>query len=285
MINFALRNIKVYFRDKTSVFFSLLSVMIIIGLYALFLGKIWTTGLQGLVPNPEQLMDSWLMAGILSVISFTTTMGAFGTMVDDKVKKIFKDFSASPLKRTSLVGGYILSSYVIGVLMCLVAFVLLDLYLFLGDGYLIGFVASLEVLGMILLSTLANTSMVFFMTSLFKTQTAFGTASTVVGTVIGFLAGIYMPIGNFPTAVQFIVKLVPISHSAALFRRIIMDTPMDTAFPLEAAAYRTHFELEMGVYFKIGEFTFTPLVEILILVGTAALFYALSLIMLSRKAK
>ncbi len=285
MINFAARNIKVFFRDKTSVFFSLLSVMIIIGLYALFLGKIWTGGLANLVPNPEQLMDSWLMAGILSVISFTTTMGAFGTMVDDKVKKIFKDFSASPLKRTSLVGGYILSSYVIGVLMCIVAFILLYLYLFLADGYLIGFLTILEVLGLILLSTLTNTSMVFFLTSFFKTQTAFGTASTVVGTIIGFIAGIYMPIGNFPTAVQFIVKLVPISHSAALFRRIIMAQPLATAFPLEAAAYRTHFELEMGVFFKIGDFTFLPWVEVLILIGTAAIFYGLSLIMLARKNK
>lgn len=285
MINFAMRNIKVYFRDKTSVFFSLLSVFIIIGLYALFLGKVWTGSLEGLVPNPEQLMDSWLMAGILSVISFTTTMGAFGTMVDDKVKKIFKDFSASPLKRTSLVGGYILSSYVIGILMSLVAFILLDAYLWLADGYLIGFLTSLEVFGLIFLSTLANTSIVFFITSLFKTQTAFATASTVVGTVIGFLAGIYMPIGNFPTAVQLIVKLVPVSHSAALFRRIIMNEPLAIAFNGVVGDYRTGFELEMGVYFKIGDFTFTPWVEVLILVGTAALFYGLSLILLSRKAK
>lgn len=285
MINFAIRNIKVYFRDKTSVFFSLLSVFIIIGLYALFLGKVWTQSLEDLVPNPEQLMDSWLMAGILSVISFTTTMGAFGTMVDDKVKKIFKDFSASPLKRTSLVGGYIISSYVIGVLMSLVAFVLLDVYLFLGDGYLIGLLPTLEILGLILLATLANTSMVFFITSLFKTQTAFGTASTVVGTIIGFIAGIYMPIGNFPDAVQFIVKLVPVSHAAALFRRIIMATPLATAFNGVVGDYRTDFELEMGVFFKIGNFVFTPLIEILILVATAALFYGLSLLLLSRKAK
>ncbi len=285
MINFAIRNIKVYFRDKTSVFFSLLSVFIIIGLYALFLGKVWTTSLEGLVPNPEQLMDSWLMAGILSVISFTTTMGAFGTMVDDKVKKIFKDFSASPLKRTSLVGGYIIASYVIGVLMSLVAFVLLDAYLFIGDGYIIGFVASLEVLGLICLSTLANTSIVFFITSLFKTQTAFGTASTVVGTIIGFIAGIYMPIGNFPPAVQLIVKLFPVSHSAALFRRIIMAEPLATAFNGVVGDYRSDFELEMGVVFKIGTFEFTPLVEVGILLATAAIFYGLSLLMLSRKAK
>ncbi|MFR1983726.1 MAG: hypothetical protein ACLS4Z_08430 [Christensenellaceae bacterium] len=38
MITFAKRNLLVFFKDKSSVFFSLFAVFIIIGLYALFLG-------------------------------------------------------------------------------------------------------------------------------------------------------------------------------------------------------------------------------------------------------
>ena len=38
MIAFAKRNLKLFFRDKSSVFFSLLSVLIVLGLYVLFLG-------------------------------------------------------------------------------------------------------------------------------------------------------------------------------------------------------------------------------------------------------
>jgi multidrug/hemolysin transport system permease protein len=37
---FTVRNLKVFFRDKSSVFFSLLSAIIIIGLYVLFLGDV-----------------------------------------------------------------------------------------------------------------------------------------------------------------------------------------------------------------------------------------------------
>mgnify|MGYP001298840654 CR=1 FL=1 len=112
-----------------------------------------------------------------------------------------------------------------------------------------------------------------------------GASSIVVGTIIGFIAGIYMPIGNFPPAVQLIVKLFPVSHSAALFRRIIMAEPLATAFNGVVGDYRSDFELEMGVVFKIGTFEFTPLVEVGILLATAAIFYGLSLLMLSRKAK
>ena len=38
MIRFAKRNLMVFFRDKSAVFFSLLSALIIVALYALFLG-------------------------------------------------------------------------------------------------------------------------------------------------------------------------------------------------------------------------------------------------------
>jgi len=231
------------------------------------------------------LTDTWIMAGLLSVTSFTTTMGAFGTMVDDRVKKVFKDFAASPMKRSSMVGGYILSSFVIGILMCLVAFVLLDGYLFINDGVIIGLTATLQVFGLIVITTLANTSLIFFITSLFHSQNAFTTASIIIGTLIGFITGIYLPIGNFPDGVQMIIKLFPISYSASLFRQVIMTAPLAEAFAGAPAEYLAGFSHDMGVTFSFGSYVVTPLVSILILVGTSIVFYGLSLLTVSRKQK
>jgi multidrug/hemolysin transport system permease protein len=93
IISLVKRNLKMFFRDKTSVFFSLLSVFIIIGLYILFLGNLVSAGLKDLLGDSARFTtDSWIMAGLLSVTSITTTMGAFGTMVEDNSKKIIKDF-------------------------------------------------------------------------------------------------------------------------------------------------------------------------------------------------
>ena len=39
ILNLVKRNLKLYFRDKVSVFFSLLGVFIIIGLYVIFLER------------------------------------------------------------------------------------------------------------------------------------------------------------------------------------------------------------------------------------------------------
>ena len=78
--------------------------------------------------------------------------------------------------------------------------------------------------GVILLSVVSSGSMVLLVVSFFKTSNAFAAASTVIGTLLGFLAGIYIPIGTLPDYLQTIVKLFPVSHSAALFRQILMES-------------------------------------------------------------
>ena len=46
MKGLVIRNLKLYFKDKGAVFFSLLGVLIVIGLYILFLGDTFTDGLK-----------------------------------------------------------------------------------------------------------------------------------------------------------------------------------------------------------------------------------------------
>ena len=95
MKGLVIRNLKLYFKDKGAVFFSLLGVLIVIGLYILFLGDTFTDGLKEFY-KPENIMSGWIMAGLLAITSLTTTMGAFSTMIQDKEKKIFKDFYCAP---------------------------------------------------------------------------------------------------------------------------------------------------------------------------------------------
>ena len=274
MIIFSIRNLKLFFRDRAAVFFSLLAVLIIIGLYVLFLGDLVVGDLEG-VPEARFLMDSWIMAGLLAVTSITTTMGAAGVVVDDKAKGIAKDFYCSPLKRTTLVGGYLLSTIVVGVIMSIVALILAELYIFLGGGELLSLGDLLKVLGLIFLSTMASGSMIYFMVSFFHTQNAFGVASTVLGTLIGFLMGIYVPIGVLPSAVQAIIKVFPISHAAVLFRQVLMDVPLARSFVGAPPAMVDGFKSSLGVVFQFGDHTVSSMESLLILVVTTILFFIL----------
>lgn len=95
MISFASRILKIYFRNKTAVFFSLFSSFIMIGLYILFLGETYSSNFKD-ISQIQQLMDQWIMAGILVTTSVSTTVAAFSIMVDDVTKKFKKTFIALP---------------------------------------------------------------------------------------------------------------------------------------------------------------------------------------------
>lgn len=274
MTSFAIRNLRLFFRDRATVFFSLLAVFIIVGLYVLFLGDMVTGNLRE-VPGAKFLMDSWIMAGLMAVTSVTTTMGAAGVVVDDLSKGIAKDFHCSPLKRSTLVGGYLLSTMVVGIVMSMVALVVAELYILVGGGQLLPLLALIRVLGLIFLSTMASGSLIFFFVSFFKTQNAFGVASTVLGTLIGFLMGIYVPIGALPSAVQMVIKVFPVSHAAALFRQVFMEAPLSVSFAGAPPEVVLEFQKSLGVVYQFGESTLSSTGSVLVLVLTTVLFFAL----------
>jgi len=212
-------------------------------------------------------------------------MGSFGILVDDKARKISKDFYSSPVKRSHLVAGYVISSFIVGVLMSIVAFILAQIYLLIGGGEMLSGTAIIKSFGLILLSTFTNTAIVLFTVSFFKSQNAFATASSVIGTLIGFLTGIYLPIGNLSGLIQGIIKLFPVSHAVLLLRQVIMEDQLSIAFGNAPEQYLTDFNEMMGVTFRFGDYTLTPLVSIIILIITGLLFYSLSIWNLSRKNK
>ncbi len=281
-VKFANRNLKTFFRDREAVFFSLLAAFVIIGLYVLFLGDMLSGGAQD-IPNARFLMDSWIMAGLLSVTSVTTTMGAFGIMVHDREKKVGKDLYASPVKRSTLALGYTLSSFIIGLIMTLVTFILAEGYILIYGGDILSTANMFKLFGVMLLSVLSSTAMVLFMVSFFKSSNAFATASTILGNLIGFLTGVYIPLGQLPEAVQTIVKFFPVSHASLLFRQVMMDAPLQAAFANAPVEIAQGFKKSMGVSFAIGGSEVSTLTSILILAATAVGFFLLSSWNLSRK--
>lgn len=269
-LKFTFRNLKVFFRDITNVFFSILAVCIVIGIYVLFLGDIWIDIAARNIENGKEVMDSWVMAGALAIIPVTSCLGAFSAMVDDKVRKIEKDFTCSPLQRRHISGGYILSSYLVGVLMSLIALFIAELYIVNNGGELLSLTAALQVVGMILYSAAFSTVALYFILSFFRSQGAFLTISVVVGVLIGFFTGCYVPVGLLPEGVQNLVKYFPPSHASTVIRQIMMEGPMIAGFKDEGS--REWFEEFMGVTYKMdGEFI--TVTDSLLFIGISLLVF------------
>ena len=95
LFSLVLRNNKIFRRDKTQVFFSLLSVIIVIVLYAVFLQKMQVDAIERLTeatPELIAMVNEWLVAGLLSMIAVSTTLGAYGIAVKDQESKVQADF-------------------------------------------------------------------------------------------------------------------------------------------------------------------------------------------------
>jgi multidrug/hemolysin transport system permease protein len=284
MIQFVKRNLLIFFKDKASVFFSLLSVFIIIGLYFLFLGDLLVKGLEGTgLTGVRYLMDSWIMAGLLSVTPITTVLGALGIMIGDKEYKLFKDFYASPIKRSKLTCGYIISAAVISFIITLFSLVLAEIYIIYNGGELLSLNELWKVLALIILQILSSGFTLFLVVSFMKTASAFGALSTVLGTLIGFLTGIYIPIGNLPVSVQNVIKVFPPAHIGMLLRKIMMERAERIAFAGVPQEFIDQFHFELGVTFKIGDTVISPVLSILYLLIVTIIFFLLAVWRLSKK--
>lgn len=279
------RNMRVYFRDKVSVFFSFLSILIIVMLYALFLGNIQVSAVKhsaGDVEGIRFLVDTWIMAGILAISTVTISLGALGTMVDDQHKKILRDFIVAPVNKSRIVASYIVSTWIITAIVGIFTFVIAEAYIFFSGGELVTLMQLLEILGILMVCIFSSSCIMFFIASFIKTTNAFATFSTIVGTMIGFLAGIYVPLGILPNAVQTIIKFVPVSHGAVLFRQVMMEKPLELVFGMAPEAAKTGYMEYNGIIFKAGDNEISALAMLFILAGSGLLFFVLSVIRASK---
>jgi multidrug/hemolysin transport system permease protein len=224
VVDIMARNLRLFFRDRLNVFFSLLAAMIVFLLYTLFLGNLQTTSISATLPQASEgdvraFVDSWMFAGIVALTAMTTSLGALAVFVEDAASGRFRDFLVSPLRRGQLVLGYLLSTVVIALIMTTLVLVVSLGYLFFVDGVVIGILEIGRTLGWITLACVAFAAMWALIASFIRTTGAFAALSTIVGTVIGFLAGAFIAVGLFPEAVRNVVNALPFAQSAMLVRR------------------------------------------------------------------
>ena len=283
MTTLAMRNVLIYFRDKLGVFFSLLSVLLIIALFVLFLGNTFAADYGGNIEEVSEVINNWIFAGILGVTTVTTTLGAFVVMVNDKVHHLYKDFYSTPVQRYRIVAGYALGAFVVGTIMSMIIFIVLISYNAVMGNHVMSALNMLITTGVLLLSVLLNAFMIFFFTMFIKTNQAFGAISTILGTLIGFMMGIYVPMGDLPGPIQTLIRFFPQSHTTMLFRQLFIEGIAEEAFSHIPAEYLQEFQEATGVIYVINGYQLTMMDSVLILAGAAIIFFLLSIWRMSRR--
>ena len=280
------RNILLYLRNKSTVFFSLLSMIIIIGLYALFMADVNINSLLQYNYNRELatwLINAWIMGGIISVNAVNITLVLLINMVEDKDSNRLKDFVVAPLKRSQIIFGYLGASILVGIIMTSLSFIIAQIYILLNNGELLSLFSTFKILIGIIFSVISISSMCLFGLLFVKSEKTASTITTVVGTLIGFIAGVYVPIGAMPDFVQRIMKVFPISHIATMFKQLFVEKPSNLFF--ENTNELLEFNTFMGNVLYIRNTEITYFMILIFLTITSIIFFGLSLIKIKHDNK
>lgn len=290
--NIVSRNMKKYIRDKAAVFFSFLSVLIVLFLYLIFLGDMQVDSIKSAIKDMPNFLDrekevvfmvnSWLVAGLLAVNAITIPLGILSMKVEDKYNKIEDDFNATPAKRYQIVMGYIISAWIIGIVTSLFVLVIGEGYILIKGGSLLSLLGLLKVLGIISLSTIMFSGMFYLIVMFLKTVTQVSTINTLVGTFSGFLGGIYVPIGVLGVGIGSVIKLFPLAHSVALLRQVFMEDSISAVFSGTPSGTAEEIREFYGVDLFLGSHLMTPLEMILIMVGFTIICYGVSFILFKK---
>lgn len=281
-----LRNNKIFLRNKGLVFFSLLSVIIVVGLYVVFLQKIQIDSIEKvttITPEITDMVNRWMISGVISITAVTTTLGFFTIYVKDLETKANVDFLSTQLSRSTIQFSYCISSLFIGFILTLIAFIFCLIYLVVTGGEFLSAIEIIQAVGLIFLSVLLSSVFSAFIVFFINSQSAFSTVNTIIGTLIGFLCGVYVPMGVLPSFVQTIIHFFQISHTTVLFRKVLMADTIDKVFPTTEA--KEDYMLTYGVNYEIGGAIIEPWVSVVFIIGSIIVIGGIVTILFIRKNK
>ena len=224
------RNTKLFFKDKGLFFTSLITPLILLVLYAVFLGKVYKDSFQMAIPEGFAIEDSLmnglvggqLLSSLLAVCCVTVAFCSNLLMVQDKTSGAYKDLTVSPVKTGTLSLAYYLSCAFSTFVVCFVALVAGLLYLYATGWYM---TAShiLVLVGDVVLMVLFGTSLSSLVICRLTTQGQASAVGSIVSSVYGFICGAYMPISSFPEGLQKVLGFLPGTYGTSLLRNHCLD--------------------------------------------------------------
>lgn len=287
LLSLVSRNNKVFLRNKMLVFFSLLSVLILVGLFAMFLQKLQVNSVAQYVPvtpEIEVMVSEWMVAGLLSIIAMTATLGVFGIYIKDLETKTIADFLVTAASRFKIQLSYVLSSFIIGFSMTFIGFICCEIFLVAIGGVFLNPLAMLKVIGILILAVLMSSMINLLIVLFIHTETAFSTVSTIIGTVLGFLCGIYVPMGILPSTIQSVIHFFPVSHITVLLREAFMTRSIETVFAGNEA-FADSYKVNYGIVYEIGGSIVSSTMSVFFIVSTILVVGTFSGIVFRQKYK
>lgn len=290
------RNCLIFLRDRGAVFFSLLSMLIVLMLMGVFLGNMNEESVVNLLnqyggarnkdldaAHAKELVQYWTLAGILIVNAVTVTLTVLGNRVSDLSESRLASLYSAPVSQGVIALSYVASAVLVGMLMCMLTLGAALCYIAATGGTWLTFGALARITGLIVLNVCVFAVVMYFFTLFVKSSSAWSGIGTVVGTLVGFVGAIYLPMGNLPEGVAAVLKYIPILHGASLMRTVCCEQALETTFAGTPAELLTEYREYMGITVEMGGKAVDSLFQVLFLAGCGIIAFILTVLVQKRK--
>lgn len=239
ILGFIKRNVLLFFKDWQSILFSLLTSIIVLVLYLLFLKGTFVSaiqrameqypGLASMVPQKDIAMfaNLFLLSGILGSAMISVPFSCITVVVKDRANKVDYDILSTPLKRGQIIFAYFVSAVLTSILLnsIILAVGLIGIRM-QGNMYL-NISQVIKAFSIVALGSISASAIFMIVVLFFKTVSACEAFFGILSAASGFVIGAYIPISQFSNEVQTVCNLFPASQITIMLRNILLNGLLD----------------------------------------------------------
>lgn len=229
------RNLLLFFKDWQSILFSLLTSIIVLVLYLLFLKGTFVSaiqsameqypGLASMVPQKDidMFANLFLLSGILGSAMISVPFSCITVVVKDRANKVDYDILATPMKREQIILAYFISAVLTSILLnsIILAVGLIGIRM-QGNMYL-NASQVIKAFSIVALGSISASAIFMIVVLFFKTVSACEAFFGILSAASGFVIGAYIPISQFSNEVQTVCNLFPASQITIMLRNILLN--------------------------------------------------------------
>ena len=256
------RNLLLFFKDWQSILFSLLTSIIVLVLYLLFLKGTFVSAIQRAMEQypglasmvSEKDIDMFanllLLTGILGSAMISVPFSCITTLVRDRANKVDYDILATPLKRGQIIFAYFVSAVLSSTLLTgfILAIGLVGISL-QGDTHL-NAIQLVKSFAVVALGSISASAIFMIVVLFFKSVSACEAFFGILSAASGFVIGAYIPISQFSNGVQTVCNLFPASQITILLRNILLNGLLEHINTSLAGVDQGMFVLSLKEYFS-----------------------------------
>ena len=255
------RNLLLFFKDWQSILFSLLTSIIVLVLYLLFLKGTFVSTMQSAMEqypgsasmvsetDIDMFVNLLLLTGILGSAMISVPFSCITTLVRDRANKVDYDILATPMKRGQIIFAYFVSAVLSSTLLTGIILTIGLVGIRMQGNIYLNASQVIKAFSIVALGSISASAIFMIIVLFFKTVSACEAFFGILSAASGFVIGAYIPISQFSNGVQTVCNLFPASQITIMLRNILLKGLLEHINTSLAGTDQGMFVLSLKEYF------------------------------------